>query len=155
MQSKYDIFVHQLEEGTWKISNTAEVIHNVDKSANLSKIIELLMNIDNDEILYIPKKTIYWLRKGNKQPVLLKTDKDLATCKKEYGTGSIRIACSVVYASNSSSGTCLIDFFNIFQALCRHCFGCCIFFLQRIMHLRLLSLGQNCWKNMRTSNLHT
>ena len=108
VQSKYDIFVHQLEEGTGKISNTAEVIHNVDKNANLSKIIELLMNIDNDEILYVPKKTIYWLRKGNKQPVLLKTDKDLATCKKEYGTGSIRIACSVVYASNSSSGTCLI-----------------------------------------------
>ena len=107
MQNRFDIFVHKLEEGTGKISNTAEVIHNVDRSAKLSKIIELLLKIDNEDSLYVPRKGIYWLRKGNKQPVLLKTDEDLETCKKEYGTGSIRIACTVVDVG-SSSGTRLI-----------------------------------------------
>lgn len=86
-------------------------MHNVDRSAKLSNIIELLLKIDNEDSLYVPRKGIYWLRKGNKQPVLLKTDEDLETCKKEYGTGSIRIACSVVDVG-SSSGTCLIWIFN-------------------------------------------
>ena len=108
VQNRFDIFVHKLEEGTGKISNTAEVIHNVDRSAKLSKIIESLLKIDNEDTLYVPKKGIYWLRKGNKQPVLLKTDEDLETCKKEYGTGSIRIACTVVDVGSSSSGTYLI-----------------------------------------------
>ena len=107
VQNRFDIFVHKLEEGTGKISNAAEVIHNVDRSAKLSKIIEFLLKIDNEVSLYVPRKGIYWLRKGNKQPVLLKTDEDLETCKKEYGTGSIRIACTVVDVG-SSSGTCLI-----------------------------------------------
>ena len=105
MLNRFEIFVHKLEEGTGKISNTAELIHAVDRSTKLWKIIEL--KIDNEDSLYVPRKGIYWLRKGNKQPVLLKTDEDLETCKKEYGTGSIRIACSVVDVG-SSSGTCLI-----------------------------------------------
>lgn len=103
VQNRFDIFVHKLEEGTGKISNTAEVMHNVDRSAKLSNIIELLLKIDNEDSLYVPRKGIYWLRKGNKQPVLLKTDEDLETCKKEYGTGSIRIACSVVDVGSSSA----------------------------------------------------
>lgn len=107
VQNRFDIFVHKLEEGTGKISNTAEVIHNVDRSTKLSTIIELLLKIDNKDSLSVPRKGIYWLRKGNKQPVLLKTDEDLETCKKEYGTGSIRIACTVVDVG-SFSGTCLI-----------------------------------------------
>ena len=57
---------------------------------------ELLINIQNDAALYVPRKNLIWLRKGSKQPVSLKTDQDLETCKKEYGTGSIRIACEVV-----------------------------------------------------------
>ncbi|KAL9960139.1 hypothetical protein ACROYT_G033550 [Oculina patagonica] len=102
VQKKYDIFVHQIEEGTGKISNTCEVIHNVERSAKLSTITESLVKIGNDDVVYVPRKAIYWLRKGNKQPVLLKTEEDLDTCKKEYGTGSIRIACTVVNVSNSS-----------------------------------------------------
>ena len=38
------------------------------KSANLSKIIGLLMTIDNGEILYVPKKTVY-KQPGNKQAI--------------------------------------------------------------------------------------
>lgn len=139
VQSKYDIFVHQLEEWTGKILNTVEIIHNVDRSANLSKIIGLLMTIDNDEILYVPNKTIYWLRKGNKQPVLLKF---------------IRIACSVFYACNSSSGTCLIWFFQYISG-----------FVQTALHAVCFSYKESCTKftefrsellkNMRTSNHHT
>lgn len=108
VQKKYDIFVHQIEEGTGKISNTCEVIHNVERSAKLSTITESLVKIGNDDVVYVSRKAIYWLRKGNKQPVLLKTEEDLETCKKEYGTGSIRIACTVVNVSNSSPGICMI-----------------------------------------------
>ena len=107
MLNRFDIFVHKLEEGIGKISNTAEVMHAVDRSAKLSKIIELLLKIDTEDSLYVPSKGIYWLRKGNKQPVLLKTDEDLETCKKEYGTESLRIACTVAYVGRSS-GPCLI-----------------------------------------------
>lgn len=105
MLNRFEIFVHKLEEGTGKISNTAELIHAVDRSAKLWKIIEL--KIDNEDSLYFPRKGIYWLRKGNKQPVFLKTDEDLETCKKEYGTESLRIACTVVYVGRSS-GPCFI-----------------------------------------------
>ena len=111
VQNGFDIFVHKLEEGIGRISNTAEVIHDVDRSAKLSKIIESLLKIDNEDTIYVPRKGIYWLRKGNKPPVLLKTDGDLETCKKEYKTGSIRIACTVVDVG-SSSGTRLIWIFN-------------------------------------------
>ena len=71
----------------------------------------MLLKIDNEDILYVPRKGIYWLRKGNKQPVFLKTDEDLETCKKEYGTGSIRIACTVVDVG-SSPGTFLTHVFQ-------------------------------------------
>ena len=63
VQNRLDIFVHKLEEGTGKISNTAKVIHNVDRSAKLSKIIESLLKIGNEDALYVPRKGIYWLRK--------------------------------------------------------------------------------------------
>ena len=59
VQNRFDIFVHKLEEGTGKISNTAEIIHNVDRSAKLSKIIESLLKIDNEDTLYVPRKGIY------------------------------------------------------------------------------------------------
>jgi len=108
MLNRFDIFVHKLEEGTGTISNTAELIHTVDRSAKLSKIIGCCSKqTDNEDSLYVPRKGIYWLRKGNKQPVLLKTDEDLETCKKEYGTESLRIACTVVYVGRSS-GPCLV-----------------------------------------------
>ena len=92
----YNISVHKVEEGSGKIFSTAEVIHDIEKQANLSKIMELLINIQNDAVLYVPSKNLIWLWKGSKQPVSLKTHQDLETCKKEYGTGSIRIACEVV-----------------------------------------------------------
>ena len=96
VKNTYNIFVHKVEEGSGKIFSTAEVIHDVEKQANLSKIMELLINIQNDAGLYVPRKNLIWLRKGSEQPVSLKTDQDLETCKKEYGTGSIKIACEVV-----------------------------------------------------------
>lgn len=67
-----------------------------------------LVKIGNNDVVYVSRKAIYWLRKGNKQPVLLKTEEDLETCKTKYGTGSIRIACTVVNVSNSSPGICMI-----------------------------------------------
>ena len=96
VKNTYNISVHKVEEGSGKIFSTAEVIHDIEKQANLSKIMELLINIQNDAVLYVPRKNLIWLRKGSKQPVSLKTHQDLETCKKEYGTGSIRIACEVV-----------------------------------------------------------
>ena len=89
-----------------KVSQTAEVIHSVEKSARLGKIMELLMKMDGGSTLYCPNKGLYWLQKGSKQPVVLKTDQDLDHCKKEYGTGaeSIRIACTVVDIDSAISG---------------------------------------------------
>ena len=48
---------------------------------------ELLINIQNDAGLYVPRKNLIWLRKGSEQPVSLKTDQDLETCKKSMVQG--------------------------------------------------------------------
>ena len=101
------------------ISSTAEVIHDVEKQANLSKIMELLINIQNDAVLYVPRKNLFWLQKGSKQPVSLKTDQGLEMCKKEYGTGSIRIVCEVVYVSSSGM-------MNIVHEMPRFYYGSCL-----------------------------
>ena len=87
VRSRFDSFVHKLEGGNRKRSNTAEVIHNVDIHAKLSKTIDNII-----DPLYVPREGIYWLRKGNKQPVLLKSDKIWKHARRKYGTGSIRIA---------------------------------------------------------------
>ena len=104
MKNQFDIFVHKVEVG--KVSQTAEVIHGVERSAKLGKIMELLMKMDGGSTLYCPNKGLYWLRKGSKQSVVLKTDQDLDHCKKEYGAGaeSIRIACTVVNIDSAISG---------------------------------------------------
>ena len=109
----YNIFLHKVEEGSGKIFSTAEVIHD------LSKIMELLINIQNDAVLYVPRKNLFWLRKGSKQPVSLKTDQGLEMCKKEYGAGSIRIVCEVVYVSSSGM-------MNIVHEMPRFYYGSCL-----------------------------
>lgn len=56
--------------------------------------------------IYTPQNGLYWLRKGTKNPVVLKTEKDLEGCKNEYDK-SLRIACAVVNVGNSAAGISL------------------------------------------------
>lgn len=85
-----------------KISSSAEIIHRVGIDSTVEDIINLLNN--KSGTCYIPKG-VFWLRKGNKNPVSLKTDEDLQKCKQEYrGTNSIRIACPVVKSPNMLNG---------------------------------------------------
>ena len=53
----------------------------------------------------MPANGMYWLRKGSKQPVLMKNDVDFEVGKKEYsGSNSMRIACTAVDVDTSSPG---------------------------------------------------
>ena len=56
--------------------------------------------------LFVPVSGLFWLRKGSKQMVQLKTEKDLAFCKDEYRdkvkgcVNSIRVARAAVSVEN-------------------------------------------------------
>jgi hypothetical protein len=76
------------------------MLDNVSGNGTLSDIMLLIVNLDTEN-LYTPKKGLYWLRKGTKQLVALKSYEDLASCRREYGPKvQIKIACECV-ASNS------------------------------------------------------
>lgn len=86
-----------------KIFSSAEIIHGVERDASLQDIINLINN--KSDTCYIPKKGIFWLRKGNKNPVSLKTDEDLQKCQQEYrGSNSIRLACAIVKSPETIDG---------------------------------------------------
>lgn len=89
-----------------KCGTTAHIIHNLSRSITVQQLRETIVLQNNAQTVYTPRDGVYWLRKGNKQPVALNTDMDLEMCKQEYsGTKSIRIACAAVL-QKSTSGIC-------------------------------------------------
>ena len=84
-----------------KVGTTAQAIHNISKTTDLKKLIDLIVLQNTLQRVYAPSEGVYWLRKGSKQPVSMKTDMDLDICKKEYSGGkSIRIACTAIDKSS-------------------------------------------------------
>lgn len=75
---------------------TADTLHNVPCNGTLSDIMLLIVTLDTEN-LYTPKKGLYWLRKGTRQLVALKSDEDLASCRREYGHKvPLKIACECI-----------------------------------------------------------
>ena len=49
------------------------------------------------ENFYTPKKGLYWLRKGTRQLVALKSDEDLASARQKYGNKvPLKMACECI-----------------------------------------------------------
>lgn len=93
-QKVSDVFIHPYVNG--KVLPTADTLHNLSHSETLSNIILMIVSLETEN-LYAPKKGLFWLRKGTKQPVALKSDEDLASCRREYGLKvPIRIACECI-----------------------------------------------------------
>ena len=94
-----DIFIHPYTNG--KVSQTADTLHNISSSEALSSIILMILSLDTEN-LYLPKKGLFWLRKGTKQLVALMNDEDLASCRREYGIRvPIKIACHCISSPES------------------------------------------------------
>lgn len=84
------ISLHKCGDG--KVSSTADTIHNVSSLASLADIIQQTVLVESSTT-YLPQG-LYWLQKGSKQPVVLKTNEDLELCKREYNNkGAIKLAC--------------------------------------------------------------
>ena len=96
-QKVSDIFVHPYVNG--KVLQTVDTLHNLSSNESLSDITLRIVSLDTEN-LYTPKKGLYWLRKGTKQLVALKSDEDLASCRREYGQKvPLKIACECIVSS--------------------------------------------------------
>lgn len=83
-----------------KVVGHADVLHKVSKDSTIDDITILLRTYEDSNKLYNPSKGLFWLRKGTKQLVSLKSSEDLQACKDEYN-GDIRIACHTVRTSGT------------------------------------------------------
>ena len=96
--------------GEPKLSKTASVIHNVPVESGLDEIKKLVRAHESSSVMYVPVSGLYWIRKGTKQMVQLKTEADFNYCKEEYKDAkkkiplSIRIACATVNAGSAGEG---------------------------------------------------
>ena len=98
---KFDIFVFELSQDM-KVMGHADVLHKVSKDSTIDDITVLLRTYEDNNKFYNPSKGLFWLRKGTKQLVSLKSSDDLQACKDEY-KGDIRIACPTVRTSGTVS----------------------------------------------------
>ena len=78
-----------------KVLAHADVLHKVWSDSTLEDITVLLKTYKDDNKLYAPAKGVYWLRKGTKQLVSLKSAEDLQASQDEY-KGNLRLACHTV-----------------------------------------------------------
>ena len=62
-----------------KVLGHADVLHKVCSDSTLEDITVLLKTYEDDKKIYNPAKGLYWLRKGTKQLVSLKSPEDLQT----------------------------------------------------------------------------
>lgn len=96
----FDIYVYELGPDS-KVLGHADVLHKVSADATLEENTVLLRTYQDEKKMYNPSKGLFWLRKGTKQLVSLKSPEDLQACKNEYKS-NLRIACHTV---NLQSGT--------------------------------------------------
>lgn len=88
-----------------KVSSHADILQKVSSNSTLEDITVLLKTYEDDKKLYTPAKGLYWLQKGTKQLVSLKSEQDLQTCK-EFYKGNLRLACHTV--SLETPGICFV-----------------------------------------------
>lgn len=84
-----------------KVLGHADVLHKVSSHSTIEDITCLLRTYEDDKKMFNPAKGLYWLRKGKKQLVSLKSPEDLQTCKDEY-KGDFHLACHTVSLEKSS-----------------------------------------------------
>ena len=84
-----------------KVLGHADVLHKVSSDSTIEDITCLLRTYEDDKKMFNPAKGLYWLRKGKKQLVSLKSPEDLQTCKDEY-KGDLHLACHTVGLEKSS-----------------------------------------------------
>lgn len=104
-----DVFVFKVmntKQNEPKISKSSILLQDVNEECTLSVLKERLRAFDGSQNLFVPASGLFWLRKGSKQLVQLKTEKDLAFCKDEYWdkvkgrVNSVRVACAAVSVEN-------------------------------------------------------
>ena len=89
-----------------KVSGSADILRDIPKHTTVQELANRLRVIDGDTI-YVPTSGLFWLRKGTKQCVKLKTNEDFESAPSEYanknGTvSSISIACFTVDRPNTA-----------------------------------------------------
>ena len=67
-----------------KVSKTSLLLQDLKEGCTLSTLKERLRGLDGSSTLFVPANGLFWLRKGTKQLVQLKTANDFASCKDEY-----------------------------------------------------------------------
>ena len=78
-----DVFVFKVmntKQNEPKISQSSILLQDVNEECTLSVLKEQLRAFDRSQNLFVPASGLFWLRKGSKQMVQLKTEKDLAFC---------------------------------------------------------------------------
>ena len=104
-----DVFVFKVmntKQNEPKISKSSILLQDINEECTLSVLKEQLRAFDGSQNLFVPASGLFWLRKGSKQLVQLKTEKDLAFCKDEYWdkvkgrVNSVRVACAAVSVEN-------------------------------------------------------
>lgn len=96
-----DVFLYEVVDG--KISTSSRIIHNVSTRATIKELTNLIHGQICDDVIFVPTKGMYWLRKGSKQLVSMKSQEDFEAGKKEYAESNIRIACVTVQSDQSPS----------------------------------------------------
>ena len=94
-----------------KVLGHADVLHKVCSDSTTEDITCPLRTNEDDKKMFNPAKGLYWLQKGKKQLVSLKSPEDLQTCKDEY-KGNLHLACHTV-SLEKSSGIIAFNLVNI------------------------------------------
>ncbi|KXJ11166.1 hypothetical protein AC249_AIPGENE11745 [Exaiptasia diaphana] len=110
-----DLFLFEVSKtnkGEPKLSKTASVLHDISPDVTLEELKCLLRQSETSgSVMFAPSAGLYWLRKGSKQMVELKTDNDFFSCKEEYKDATkdkklscIRIACAAIDLNGTFTG---------------------------------------------------
>ena len=119
-----DIFVFAVDnskQGAPKLSKTSFLLKDFSEDCPLSALKQHLKATDDANQLFLPANGIFWLRKGTKQMVQLKSENDFVSCKDEYRdkskgrVSSIRVACCAINIENAG-----LDIYPRLQ--CQHSF---------------------------------
>ena len=79
------LFVHKATEknNQIKVSGSADILRDIPIQSTIQQLASKLREYDGD-VIYVHTNGLYWLRKGTKQCVSLKTDQDFRSAITEY-----------------------------------------------------------------------
>lgn len=108
--------VTKTAKGDPKLSKTLTVLHDVAQDCNVAGLKALIRSHQTGPVIYVPGNGLFWLRKGTKQLVQLKTEADFQNCKQEYNCKgklqSIRIACASVNIDRPGLWLIIFGYYN-------------------------------------------